>query len=750
MTDARFVSPRRLAALCTLVTLAACGDGGGREDGVADCEGLLPGDLVISEIMANPPGSDAGQEWFEIYNASGAELDLGGVVLRFRKTDGSGEKLHQIEGLTIAPEQYLVVGDADPAAPPAHVDYGYGDDFGQGFNNAAGEVAIGCGEAVVDSIIYEDAADGASRTFDGTRPPDAVSNDDLTAWCDSVSEFGTDGVLGTPGEPNDPCFSEQPTECLDGSTMRPIVPPTPGDVVITEYMPNPDAVGDDEGEWFELYVGAAVDLNGLSITKLGDEEPTDVIGAVECLPAAAGSYLVFAKSTDPAINGGLPTVDQLFTLAMSNTSQDGTGFSVGWGGQFLDTVTWTSSGTGASSSLDPAFLDPTANDEEGAFCEAQTAYGDGDLGTPGAENERCPVDAPEGSCVDENGDVRPIVAPAPGDVWISEFMADPSAVGDTEGEWFELTIAGDFDLNALEFGRDGDVEEAVELETCSPVTSGDRIVLAKNADPSTNGGLENVAYEVGLSLVNSNGALFVATGGELLDAITWTSTESGASRALDPSIIGPEGNDDEANWCDGAAPYGDGDLGTPGAENGACGGTPPGTCDDGGTPREVVFAGEGDLVITEWMANPSAVGDTDGEWFEVLVTADVDLNGLQFGDDPKNPDDELDVTGPCISASAGDRIVLARNADMATNGGLGMVVEGSFSLTNGASSIFVGVAGTAIDTVNYSGSSDGASTSVAPGSETASDNDDEANHCPSGTPYGDGDLGTPGAENVCE
>ncbi len=749
-----FVQPtrRRVAALLTLASLTGfgCSDDTARSEDESECvANLLAGDLVISEIMVDPDGADKGQEWFEIFNP-GEELDLTGVVLRFRKADGSGERLHLVEDLFIGAGQYLVVGDADPDNLPAHVDYGYGDGLGAtGFNNTAGEVALGCGGSVVDIALYGDVESGRSRAFDGTRTPDAVGNDDLLAWCSSVTEFG-ENSFATPGAPNDPCFSEMPTTCLDGGTMRDLQPPMPGDLVITEFMPNPAAVGDDEGEWFELYVERDLDLNGVSISKPGDEEPTDVVGSVECIRATAGSYLVFAHSSEAGLNGGLPAVDQLFTLSMSNTSADGTGISVGWGGQVLDTVTWNDSGTGASTQLDPKAIDPERNDDPTAFCEAMTPYGDGDLGTPGAENEPCPIDAPEGMCVDGD-ELRAIRPPSAGDVWITEFMADPSAVADGDGEWFEIQAGAAFDLNALQFGREDEIEDEVDVGECLSVSAGDRAVFAKNADAASNGGIEDVAYEVGMSLINSNGRLYVAADGEVLDEIAWTATESGASRALDPSITGPEGNDDEANWCDGADAYGEGDLGTPGTANPACGGTPPGTCDDGGNARDIVFAGEGDLVITEFMADPSAVADGDGEWFEVLVTADVDLNGLQFGDDPKNPDETLPISGDCIPVSAGDRIVFAHTDDSALNGGIEDVVATfGFGLTNSADNLFVGVADTVIDEIAWTSTQAGASTSVAPGSEDAAGNDDELNHCISGTAYGDGDLGSPGGENVCE
>jgi len=742
---------RRIAALCLLVSASSCGDSSGRDDGAEQCvTNLLPGDLVITEVMANPDGADKGLEWFEIYNPTDAEMDMSGVLLRFRKADGSGEKIHQVQDVVIGPGEYLVFGDADPDAPPAHVSHGYGDGLGAtGLNNSGGELSVACGTSVVDVIVYENVGDSVSRTFDGTREPDAAGNDDLDAWCDAATEY-EDGSFGTPGAANDPCFSEQPTTCNQDGALRDILPPSPGDIVITEYMPDPAAVVDDDGEWFEIYVANDFDLNGLAITKFGDPEPTDIIGSADCMPAGAGSYLLFAHSADAAVNGGLPAVDHLFTLSMSNTSQDGTGISVGWGGQLLDTVTWTSSRAGASSQLDPMFQDPTRNDEEGAFCPSEDPYGDGDLGSPGAANPPCPIEAPEGTCVGADGLLRDIVAPSVGDLWITEVMPDPSAVGDPEGEWFEVYADAAFDLNALEFGRADEVEDAVDLDDCVPVDPGERILFGRNAESATNGDLPAVDYEVDMALINDNGRLFVASEGEVLDVVTWVASASGASRSLDPSVSGPEANDDEANWCDGAEPYGDGDFGTPAGENLVCGGTPAGTCDDGGRVRDVVSPTAGDLVITEWMPNPDMVGDTDGEWFEVLVSANVDLNGLQLGDDPKNPDTTISATGDCISITSGTRVVFSRNADMLTNGGLESAIEASFTLANTAGALFVGIGDEVLDQISYTSSAVGSSTSVAPGSETTVANDDELNHCTSNTPYGDGDNGTPGAENACE
>ncbi|MCR9161045.1 MAG: lamin tail domain-containing protein [Nannocystaceae bacterium] len=770
MNKTRLTSTRALASLCLLA--AACSDDSARGGGAGECvASLLPGDLVISELMINPDGSDQGNEWIEIYNPTGEEIELSGALLRFRRQNGEGEKLHRIEDLTVGAGDYIVLGDREPDALPDHVDYGYGDDLGQGLSNSDGEVSIGCGTSAVDIASYIfgkqgpqfEAPDNASWTFDGTREPDAISNDDVSSWCDAVSIYqpevpGDDPIpaaLGTPGAPNDPCYSERPTECNDAGTARAVDPPGPGDIVITEYMADPRGpldedgkatVSDDNGEWIEIYVDADVDLNGLALSKLGDEDDPYIIGSVDCIPATRGSYYVFARSSNPAVNGGLPTVDFEFDFSLTNASDNGTGLSVSWGGEILDSVTWTSSPTGAASQLDPMFLGADRNDES-AFCEAEFPYGGGDLGTPGEANPRCPF---PGSCI-EDRNRRAAVAPSAGDLWINEFMADPSAVGDGDGEWFEVFAAADFDLNGVEFGRADEIEETIDEDACLPVQAGDHVLFARNAVTAENGGLPEAAYEVGFSLINdSGGALYLAFGGEVLDAISWSSTEPGFARALNPDVAGPDANDDEANWCDATQPYASGDFGTPTAENSACGGTPVGTCNDAGEMRETVAPSPGDLVITEWIPNPDAVGDTDGEWFEVLVTADVDLNGLELGDDPENPDDTLPSTGDCISVSAGTRVVFARNADAMLNGGVEDAIEASFSLTNSASTLFVGHGGAVLDQISYSASATGSSTAVAPGFEDPANNDDEGNHCTSTTPYGDGDNGTPGAENVCE
>src|SRR5690606_15576184 len=95
------------AALGVLVTLSGCGDA----PPAGTCEGLLPGDLVISEVMANPSGADDGREWVEITNTTAAPIDLAGIEIVRSAADGSGGNEHAIATTdAIAAGTYYVLG----------------------------------------------------------------------------------------------------------------------------------------------------------------------------------------------------------------------------------------------------------------------------------------------------------------------------------------------------------------------------------------------------------------------------------------------------------------------------------------------------------------------------------------------------------------------------------------------------------------------------------------------------------------
>jgi hypothetical protein len=557
-------APLALVALSLAASITGCGG-----DGPSDpCAGLLPGDLVISEVMANPSGADDGREWVEIHNPGSAELSLTGLELVRSAEDGSGARAHVLDTADLlAAGAYYVLGGVLDAARPSYVNYGYGDALGD-FGNTSGRVVLRCGDRVIDEVVYLDSTDGASRAYDGDLPPNATANDDTTRWCDSPATFST-GDFGSPGVRNASCGGSSLGRCSEGGVERDTIPPTEGDLVITELHPNPMAVADGEGEWFEVLVQAEVDLNGLQLGKVPGTVLT-TLSSSECLSVSPGTYVLFAAGTDSATNGGLTNVDFLADLALSNS---GGSVFVGYADVVLDTFTYTSSGDGASTQLDPRHLTFDENDDEALWCRSAATYGDGDRGTPGGANMQCMFPLPEGMCDAGGGTLRQIVPPVLGDVVITELMPDSGAVGDTAGEWFEVYFASDADLNGLEMGTTlGSVGYRIEQEACLRVTAGSYVVFAKDA-AGANGGLPGtpIDYDT-LTLGNSAtsaepGTLFVGLDGTALDVANWFTSDAGVARSLDVDALDADENQTEANWCAAAATdtYGAGDRGTPGA-----------------------------------------------------------------------------------------------------------------------------------------------------------------------------------------
>ncbi|MEZ4365399.1 MAG: hypothetical protein R2939_03815 [Kofleriaceae bacterium] len=589
---------RRTSSILALLLAggaAACGpDDTG--PGGACVETLLPGDLVITEIFADaaaPPGgsgADEGKEWFEVYNASGRALDLGGLTLTLSRPDGSRAKSHVMRTLVVQPGDYVVLGNVLEELRPSYMDYGYAADLGDMFNTDGGQLALGCGSTAIDVAGYDEVVVGASQQFDGGAAPDYTANDDLANWCPASAggsvEF-TEANLGTPGDANEDCAVVIAGMCDDGGTLRPTVPPVVGDLVITEIMPSPDAVADEQGEWFEVLALADVDLNGLGLERAGDSRAPDVVTNESCLRVTAGTYVVFARSSNVDTNGGLADVAGTFGFTMVGGSAGSPGdVQLEYAGQVLDTFQWTGgTANGKSLQLDPDFATPEANDMERYWCQGSTTYGVGDLGTPGAANAECAILPAAGMCVDA-GVERAIVTPGVGELILTEYMASPDAPQDKK-EWVELAnvSAAAFDLNGLTFDRTDDSANGalVTSADCLPVAPGGFALLARSADPTLNGELPAVDATFAFSLVNGSVATPCAVelraGATVIDAASWIGAPSQKSRQLDPDFFDATANDLDdrpadpptSNYCDGVGTYGPTpNTGTPKAANAEC------------------------------------------------------------------------------------------------------------------------------------------------------------------------------------
>ncbi len=536
---------------------------------VDPCKGRKAGDLVITEFFNDPSGTDTGNEWIEVYNPLGTAVELKGISVYLKKSDGTGLKSHTIRAGTVPSHGYFTVGDVRAGALPTWIGYSYADTLGA-LSNSDGILGFKCGATVLNEIKYTVTPKaGHARQLDGQVTPDAAANTEAD-WCDAPNIFnGTD--YGSPGSANPNCSSISGGDsCLDNGLARPVVTPAPGDLVITEVMANPKQLPDTVGEWFEVKANAPVDLNGLQV-QLGTTKST--INPQECVRLAAGEYGVIAGSAD----AGLPNVRATFGISLTNS---GFVLTLATADAGIDSATVPAALDGIAWQLDPLKTNTVDNDDPLSFCRATTRFSDpdaGDYGSPGLVNPSCAV-APMGdNCMDLDGGTRPVVRPVAGDLVITEIMADPAKVADAVGEWFEVYVKNPVDLNGVMLA--GSSMNTLSAATCLGYPAGTHLVFAASADPLVNGNLPPVTARITFGLVNSGGTISIlGNDAGVIDTVTYAAATAGASTQLDGTKYDALLNDNLANFCltDAGGTYGPlpdggvGDRGTPGKQNKAC------------------------------------------------------------------------------------------------------------------------------------------------------------------------------------
>lgn len=162
---------------------------------------------------------------------------------------------------------------------------------------------------------------------------------------------------------------------------------SPGDVVVTEIMQNPDAVSDTYGEWIELYnpTGSDIDIDGWTV---GDGESEEhAIDAGGPLVLGAGGFLVLGRNDDPSVNGGYSCDYRYAGISLANGDDR---IVIRQGGVTIDSVAYDDGATfpdptGATMEL----RDPSWENNDGSNWEecVVSTFGDGDYGTPGGAND---------------------------------------------------------------------------------------------------------------------------------------------------------------------------------------------------------------------------------------------------------------------------------------------------------------------------------------------------------------------------
>ncbi|MBK1827502.1 lamin tail domain-containing protein [Haloferula rosea] len=256
--------------------------------------------------------------------------------------------------------------------------------------------------------------------------------------------------------------------------------PVQAQLIISEIMQDPSAVGDSNGEYFELYnpTGAAIDIDGWVIKDAGSNTHTISNGGP--LEVPAGGFLVLGNNADFATNGSVVVGYEYSGFFLGNSDdevilEDDLGAEIDrveydGGPNFPDP-------SGASMELKDLTLD---NNVGGNWAEAITEIvPGGDKGTPGAGppvgNGQLGLSLDVASISEDQsafitGTVTAPVAPT-SDLTVTVTLSDETEAITADATIFANDTTGTFLIDAVDdFWADGDqtVTVTVSAPTYDP------------------------------------------------------------------------------------------------------------------------------------------------------------------------------------------------------------------------------------------------------------------------------------------
>lgn len=378
--------------------------------------------VVINELIPDPPGADAGQEWVELHRPSGAPVDLSGWVVA-AGTSAFSTRGTIPAGTTLQPGQFLVVGQ-DFIPGVAVVAPGFS--LGNAASNADGVQLRDCAGTPVDTVIYGvDNTDGWLDDFGNpaSPAPKPGANQTIGRIPDGVDTQDASRDFQV----------RQPTPGLSNTATPPDCGAIGSGLVINELHSNP--AGTDDGfEWVELFHAglAPIALEGWAVqtaTSGASWTPRHTFGPGQVVQP--GQFLLV---------GGLEVPNRTHDLAGTignGTNGDGVRV-VDCGGFASDTVVYGSNnddGIVDDSGEIARSVAPTPP-ENGSIQRVEDGYDTDQSGldfviaaqmTPGGPNPR----------------VEPVQCnPSTGVVKINELVPDPAGA-DAGKEWVELYNASD-------------------------------------------------------------------------------------------------------------------------------------------------------------------------------------------------------------------------------------------------------------------------------------------------------------------
>lgn len=168
--------------------------------------------------------------------------------------------------------------------------------------------------------------------------------------------------------------------------------------------------------------------------------------------------------------------------------------------------------------------------------------------------------------------------------------------------------------------------------------------------------------------------------------------------------------------------------------------------------EQIAKVSEGDLVISEIMANPSTSTDADGEYFELYnrTNQEIDIEGFIISEDGTSSDHVIDGANGTTIVPAYGFLSLGRSSTTSENGNYTPDYEygTDIGLTNSGQSLWLINFQQTITTANYSGSGGNGIAEeladISSGHDGVTESGDYQDV--SGDSYGDGDSGSPGSQ----
>ncbi len=290
-------------AITTVFTTGGCGPDvrdSSTQPPRCDCIG---GEVVVTELMIDPPGVDEGLEYVEIMNVSDRRISLEGLVA----VSGSSARpvVSAVTGWTSAglePGARAVISEAPPAGKPNGISVS-----SLVLSNVEGSFSLMCGAVEVDYVAWGESPEAPDEGR-SLQAATTASSDSPLEWCPStVAMPENEGWYGSPGEANHECSNKD--TCLDNATglMRDVRRPVADDLVVTEVFANPDGADTLANEWIEVLALAGFDLGGLTVIHFNgpDDQASSREFKVkddECHPVQAGAVVVIGGSDLP-LNG---------------------------------------------------------------------------------------------------------------------------------------------------------------------------------------------------------------------------------------------------------------------------------------------------------------------------------------------------------------------------------------------------------------------------------------------------------------